>query len=234
MSDGGSIPASLMSDLDASSEALPAETSAASNSYALPMASSPCLSDHSGSFTPVLHASIRASFSLRNPAEARLSVDSPADGPLLQPASVDIVEPRHPGMNGAPKVASSPSQSRIREVKERSSPLSGPRRRVSGLARPPLEGRWLQRFEACHAALSERPASATSSTRGASSPGSSRSDPVPHRILRAGDAVQDHQRRSTPSKTTRAEVASRSRAKADSYDKLEEEVLSMMSALQRP
>ncbi|CAE7487828.1 unnamed protein product [Symbiodinium microadriaticum] len=207
MSDGGSVPASLMSDLDASSEALPAETSAASNSYALPMASSP--------------------------DSARLSMDSPADGPLLQPASVDIVEPRHPGINGAPKVASSPSQSRIREVKERSSP-SGPRRRVSGLARPPLEGRWLQRFEACHAASSERPASATSSTRGASSPGSSRSDPVPHRILRAGDAAQDHQRRPTPSKITRAEVASRSRAKADSYDKLEEEVLSMMSALQRP
>ncbi|CAK9104982.1 unnamed protein product [Durusdinium trenchii] len=136
------------------------------------------------------------------------SVDSP-----LQPPSMD-------GKKQAKPLTSSP-QPRIRESRG----SSVPRRRASGLARPPLEGRWLQQVEACNGML-ERPSSAASSVRG--SPGSTRSDHLQNsRAARSGQSVSQTNRRSQ----TRLEA---SRIKSNTCDVLEEEVLSIMSILQRP
>eukprot|EP00434_Breviolum_minutum_P032592 symbB.v1.2.028825.t1/scaffold3092.1/size63782/5 len=148
--------------------------------------------------------------SVEQSARSISSLESP-----LQP-SVEMAPRVAPGAGKSSKtLASSPSRSRIRE----SSGPSAPRRRASGLARPPLEGRWLQRVEACNG-VSERPSSAASSVRG--SPGSARSETM----WTASRSHPAHQRRSTPSRIARPE--------SQNCDKLEEEVLSIMSVLQKP
>eukprot|EP00435_Cladocopium_sp_Y103_P054246 s923_g17.t1 len=173
------------------------------------------LTEGSVAQTPDQHAAV-----VGQSARSVSSVDSP-----LQPSSVEMAPRLTSGAGRSSKaMTSSPSQSRIRE----SSGPSAPRRRASGLARPPLEGRWLQRVEACNG-LSERPSSAASSVRG--SPGSARSDTLPARALTGARSGQANQRRSTPSRVSRPEA---NRVKSQNCDKLEEEVLSIMSVLQKP
>ncbi|CAJ1388355.1 unnamed protein product [Effrenium voratum] len=141
-----------------------------------------------------------------SPNSARLSARSVSS--LGSPCSASPLQPE----TGVPRLTGLAKWSSSR--REGTSSLSAPRRRASGLARPPLENRWLQRVEACH----ERPASAASSTRG-SSPGSSRGG--------RPEAI-GLQKRRPPSSHREA------RGEFDTCDKLEEEVLSIMSVLQRP
>eukprot|EP00931_Biecheleriopsis_adriatica_P008595 TRINITY_DN10974_c0_g1_i2.p1 TRINITY_DN10974_c0_g1~~TRINITY_DN10974_c0_g1_i2.p1 ORF type:complete len:962 (+),score=189.86 TRINITY_DN10974_c0_g1_i2:73-2886(+) len=217
---------------------------AQSNSYAVPPAQSP-------------KAALGSTALSGSPRSLPSSPTASAVQSPSHPASVDIAVPRlmanrSTGDPNSPDASMSSTPTMI--LPTSAAAPSSPRRRASpGLARPPLENRWMQRVEAACAQASAWDAASSRATHAKRRPGStfgsSRRGPSDRPAPQPGAAGRTARPREADSGMSRSSshgVLSKTSQKAEAArkvallkqaqencDDMEEEVLAMMSALQR-